>query len=196
MSLRRLEVRARRAGIGALPMLAGLVLASALLRLGDGTAGSLLHRLSVATTAHASADPAAEGDEVATILTALAERQAALESREAELDARAEGLDAAQRKLTAKIEEIEAAEEELRQLLKLADSAAQDDLARLATVYENMKPAEAGPLFNEMPPAFAAGFLGLMDPAATAAILARLPPDAAYAISVMLAGRHAALPRE
>jgi hypothetical protein len=47
-----------------------------------------------------------------------------------------------------------------------------------------------------MPPAFAAGFMGLMSPAASAAILARMPADAAYAISVMLAGRHADLPKE
>jgi len=191
-----MNLRARRNGIGALPMLAGLVLASAMLRLGDGTAGSLFDLLSEATTAHASADPAADGDEAAALLAALEERQAVLDTREAELDAKAGELAAAQEKLNATMEEIRIAEEDLRELLKLADSAAEDDLARLATVYQNMKPAEAAPLFQEMPPDFAAGFLAMMDPVAAAAILARLPPDAGYAISVTLAGRYAALPKE
>ena len=177
--------------VGALPVMAGLVLASAFLRLGDS---SPLHRIAGDMKAHAATDPAVGDDEVETLLTALQTRQAKLEEREAELDTQAANLDRAKEELAAQLAAIENAEAELRDLLDLANSAAQDDLARLATVYENMKPAEAGPLFEAMPPGFAAGFLGLMDPAASAAILARLPPESAYAVSVMLAGRHADLP--
>ncbi|WP_108894477.1 MotE family protein [Palleronia abyssalis] len=147
------------------------------------------------TQAHA-ATPEQPEDEIATLLAALQAREADLDAREEELQAEADRLEAGREALALQLEEIETAELELRELLQLADRAAEDDLSRLATVYENMKPAEAAPLFEQMPPAFAAGFMGLMSPAASAAILAAMPADVAYAISVMLAGRHADLPEE
>ena len=74
--------------------------------------------------------------------------------------------------------------------------AVENDLAALTSVYENMKPKEAAPLFEAMDPVFAAGFLARMRPEVAAGIMAKLSPDAAYSISVILAGRNANVPRE
>lgn len=184
----------RRKGARALPVLAGLLIASAVLRLGDGRAVEAATELLGSARAHAADTPAGEVGELDGILAALKEREAALEARAAELDERAAVIAEGEAALAGQLAEIEAAEERLRALVKLADTAAEDDLARLAAVYESMKPAEAGRLFEQMPPAFAAGFLSLMRPEVSAAILAQVPPDIALAISVVLAGRNATNP--
>ncbi len=184
----------RRKSTRALPVLAGLLLASALLRLGDPAAIAGLRDLLDTGRAHAADTPGGDVDELDTVLTALKEREAALDAREAALDERAAVIAEGEAALAAQLAEIEAAEARLRDLVKMADKASEQDLTRLAAVYENMKPAEAGPLFEKMPPAFAAGFLSLMRPETSAAIMARVTPDAAYAISVVLAGRNAKNP--
>ena len=47
-------------------------------------------------------------------------------------------------KLNAVIEALKLAEERLSATLARADTAAEDDVARLTTVYENMKPKDLG----------------------------------------------------
>ncbi len=94
------------------------------------------------------------------------------------------------------MQELTDAEARLRENLALADGAAEQDLVRLTAVYEAMKPAEAAPLFAAMAPEFAAGFLGRMRPDAAAAILSGMNAEAAYAISVLIAGRNALVPKE
>ena len=86
--------RNRVMGVGALPILAGLLLASGMLRLGDGTVALLLESLSDSHKAHAAApgDVLPE-DDVAELLSAL-------EARQAELDERAQTLEAESSKVT------------------------------------------------------------------------------------------------
>ena len=129
-------------------------------------------------------------DELSEVMEALKIREASLDKREAQIAADEERLDEGRSALKAQLSEIEKADSELRRLLNMADAAAEDDISRLATVYENMKPAEAGALFEHMPPAFAAGFLGLMAPDTAARVMAAIKPETAYAISVTLAGRN------
>ena len=90
---------------------------------------------------------------------------------------------------------LEQIESDLRKTLALADGAAENDLARLTSVYENMKPKDAAALFETMEPDFAAGFLGRMRPDAAASVMTGLSPGAAYSISVILAGRNANAPK-
>ena len=59
-----------------------------------------------------------------------------------------------------------------------------------------MNAKEASVLFEAMAPEFAAGFLGRMRADAAAAVMAGLEPETAYAISVLLAGRNAAVPSD
>ena len=93
------------------------------------------------------------------------------------------------------LDELKAAEDDLKQVLAIADGAAEKDLVRLTAVYEAMKPADAAALFATMSPDFAAGFLARMQPGAAAAILSGMPPDKAYAISALIAGRNARAPK-
>jgi len=196
--VRRRGTRLRRAGLGALPVLAGLLMASGLVRLGDGTAGAVLRGLGAVAVAATPEAPVQEegadaGPDLDEILSALRERESQLDEREARLAAREARLSELEGRLQAQMAELTEAEDSLSRLLKLAETAADDDLTRLTTVYETMKAKEAAALFSQMEPAFAAGFLGRMRPEAAAAIMSGLDAETAYSISVMLAGRHSAL---
>lgn len=194
---RRTRQKGRTMGIGVLPVLAGLLMASGLIRLGDGPVASAVGELVASRIAHAEPTTTVQPqDEIAALLVELDARQAELDERAAKLEAEGERIAEGRTALRTQLDGIEAAENELRELLQMADTAAEADLSHLAQIYAAMKPAQAASLFQQMPPAFAAGFLGLMAPPASAAIMAGMPSDAAYAVSVMLAGRHADLPKE
>lgn len=196
MAKRRISSRLRRTGVGTLPVLAGLLMASGLVRLGDGTGGYLIREFG-AIAATAATAPEEERDraedELSVILEALQTREAELDAREARLAEREARLGEIEERVRSQMAEMARAEENLSELLKLADTAAEADLARLTTVYESMNPKEAAKVFTEMEPAFAAGFLGRMRPDAAAAVMAGLDPQVAYSISVMIAGRNAQL---
>ncbi len=197
----------RRRGRGAILVLTVMLLSSALLRLGSG-AGSVLADAARqmpkpdAANTEPSRRSAVPGPEVtldrpraAGLLAALQEREERVKQREEQIAMRSKALAVADAEITKRLEKLKEAENNLRQTLALADGAAEDDLARLTAVYENMKPKDAAALFAAMEPDFAAGFLGRMRPDAAAAVMTGLPPDIAYSISVILAGRNATAPK-
>ncbi len=125
------------------------------------------------------------------LLSAFQIREQELLKNEESLELRKRALQEAEQQIGQQIIELTMIEEKLSSTLALADTAAQDDLDRLASVYENMKPRNAAEIFSEMPPGFAAGFLGLMQPETAAAVMSELDPNIAHTISVMLASRNA-----
>ena len=188
-----------RTGRGALWLIAGLFLASGLLRLTSGTGPALARSVEEFRAEDITASEPLScktDDDISAVLQALNARKQMLDKREAALADRMAALELADQEIGRKLVDLETAESKLSATLSLADSAAEDDLARLTAVYENMKPKEAAALFEEMAPDFAAGFLGRMRPDAAAAILAGLSPQSAYTISVVLAGRNANAPTE
>jgi len=76
------------------------------------------------------------------------------------------------------------------QALSAAAAKALDDetvsAAKVAGLYERMKPDLAGAIIGEMDPHFAAGLLRSMNSERAAGILAALPPARAYAITVLM----------
>lgn len=188
-----------RAKRGVLPVIAGLFIMSAVVRL-VGDAAPVL--------AQDRSSPEAEQEESQVenllieeemspaLIEALQEREARLDEREERLADRLRALSVAEAEITEKLEALEEAENSLAAMLALASTAAEDDLSRLTQVYENMKPQEAAALFETMEPGFSAGFMGRMQPEAAAAIMSNLDPQTAYLISVVLAGRNANAPRE
>lgn len=184
----------RRKGRGTLHIVAGLLVASAVVRIGVQTGPALAEQSSAAEQAH-TAQPDDPGQAV-TLLSALQEREDRLATREAQFRDRMQALQLAEIEIEDKLQALLAAEAALSATIALADSAAETDLAQLTTVYENMKPKEAAALFEEMPPPFAAGFLGMMRPDAAALIMTELEPETAYSFSVVLAGRNATVPTQ
>ena len=188
----------RGRGMRPLFLIAGLAVSSAALRLADGSGAAIAREVAslasydALVTEVAGCTPDAE---VAEILASLATREAQLVKREEDLAARQAALSEAQERMRGKLAELKEAEDSLRAVLVMAEGAAENDIARLTTVYERMKPKEAAALFETMAPEFAAGFLGRMNPEAAAQILAGLSPEAAYSLSAILAGRHTGVPK-
>lgn len=183
----------RRTGRGALFLIAALLASSAMLRLSDG-AGLAFARASSAAGGSATQDCTAEPGAMA-LLTELQAREKRVSDQEGLLADRAQALRLAEKKIDERLAALVSAEQELARTVSIADQAADDDVQRLVTLYENMKPKEAAALFEEMAPDFAAGFLAKMRPEAAAGVLAGLDPKTAYSISVILAGRNAGAPK-
>ncbi|MCF8510066.1 MAG: hypothetical protein K9G43_01345 [Rhodobacteraceae bacterium] len=185
----------KRTGRGALVVLALFLASSGALRIG-GLAGQALAN---AKADSAEVPPPTPQDCPPTppaLLQALNDREEQLRVQQAAIEDRMAALALADAAITRRMEELSDAETSLKDVLALADGAAEQDLARLTSVYEAMKPADAAALFGAMAPEFAAGFLGRMQPASAAAVMAGMAPDKAYAISLLIAGRNALAPKE
>lgn len=184
---------------GALLVISGLLLTSALIRFSDGAGQALALATSEEATVTAgtqSVEACETPADLQIMLSALQERDTILTARETALRDRMQALRLTDQEVSRKLEALARAEEDLRQMIALAESASEDDLSRLTRVYENMKPKQAAALFEEMDPSFAAGFLARMRPESAAAIMAGLSPGAAHTFSVVLAGRNANAPVE
>lgn len=194
---------ARRTGRGAVLLISTLLVSSAILRLGGGPGQAVAQALAapdkvdevLSNAAPMMSKEKPDRTEVGALLQALRAREENVKKREEQIEIRSKALSVANEEITKRLATLEETEANLRRTLALADGAAEDDLARLTTVYENMKPKDAAALFSAMEPNFAAGFLGRMRPDAAASVLAGLAPDVAYSISVILAGRNALAPK-
>lgn len=188
--------RRRRPARGVLWVIAVMLATSGVLRLGGNGGLAIASGMAevVGDVVGATADGCAPPPEIAQVLALLEFREASLREREGIIADRAQALAVAEAQIARNMAALEEAEASLEATMALASTAAESDLARLTSVYENMKPKEAAPLFAAMDPEFAAGFLGRMRPDSAAAILSKLPPEAAYSISVLLAGRNANAP--
>lgn len=129
------------------------------------------------------------------LFAALRAREARLEQAEASLQARQIALREAEAELERQISSLTQVEAQLAQTLRLTEGAAEQDLSRLTTVFEHMKPQQAAELFGQMDTEFAAGFMARLRPDFAGEVMAGLDPVIAYAISAVLAGRHARTPR-
>ena len=185
----------RRGGRGTLHIISGLLIASAVVRLGAQAGPAMANGTRIDGDVTATV-MVAESNDTDALLQAFREREALLAEREALLQDRMQALRLAEVEIAERLEELVTAEQMLAATIAAADNASLTDLEQLTTVYENMKPKEAAALFEEMPPAFAAGFLGMMRPEAAALIMTQLEPETAYSFSVVLAGRNADVPTE
>lgn len=207
----RTRKRSRASGKGSIFLIMLLFFGSVVIRVSSGAGeafaeGSDLSIQDVAQeeASHlqpASADMPGANDhkidrvETAGLLKALQQREQRVEAREKQIEMRTKALSVADEEIQKRLVALENAELALRKTLALAQSAAEDDLARLTAVYENMKPKDAAAVFEAMEPDFAAGFLARMRADAAAAVMTGLAPETAYSISVILAGRNAKVPK-
>jgi flagellar motility protein MotE (MotC chaperone) len=175
----------RHRGLGGVGLIVLCFLGSAALRLGDSgwaLAEGTGERV-------AAADPDA-------LMTAIQAREAQLDAEERRLADRQQTLRVAEAKLKEQLGAFAIAQKNLAQTLALADEAAERDLARMTTIYENMKPAEAALIFERMDVGFAAGLLARMRPDLAAQVLTGMSADAAYAVTLTVASRNAAVPKQ
>lgn len=134
-----------------------------------------------------------EGDACATgpMLEDIRQREASLLEREAEYAERMSTLSAVEQRVEERMAVLDDMNDRLATAMNALEAEADQDITHLASMYENMKPAEASKIFNRMDPTFAAGFLRIMNSTNAGLILAGMEPDKAYSISVVLANRNA-----
>lgn len=187
--------RIRKRGSGVLMLVSGFLVASGLVRLGDGTGIALAREIGTFMNQASAAPPSSSENTPGfeELIAAIRAREAKIEETEARLAERERVIAVVGQEVDAKLQELAEAEASLQSLLTQTDSAAEDDISRLTSMYEAMKPEDAAALFEQMDPSFAAGFLARMRADAAGAVLAGLPPDKAYALSVVLAGRNASI---
>jgi flagellar motility protein MotE (MotC chaperone) len=137
--------------------------------------------------------PTPESD---ALLAAIRARETQLAEEQMRLADRAQTLNVAEAKLSEQLAAFETAQTNLEETLATADKAAERDIERMTTVYENMKPVDAARIFERMDVAFAAGLLARMRPESAAAVLTGMDADAAYAVTVTIASRNAGVPTE
>lgn len=183
-----------RGSSGVLILLACLLVAAGMSRLGMGVAQVIAAETIPAQGAEPPEDPAVPPDP-GDLFEALRLRAEQLDALEARLDARAGTLRRAEADLEAQLRALTEAEARLAATLRTTETAAEDDLRHLTTVFESMKPAQAAGLFAQMDAEFAAGFIGRLRPEFAGEVMSGLDPVVAYAISAILAGRHARTPR-
>ncbi len=191
----------RSSGRGALLILAAVFAMSSAARLLSGTGAAIAREISQLSTEEAMVPDGDAGlclpdTETAILFESLQKREARIAEEESVVAKKMKALELARAEFEKNIVALQNAEARLAATMSVASTAAQDDLAKLTDVYENMKPKDAAALFEKMAPEFAAGFLSRMRSEAAAAVLAGLDPEAAYTISVILAGRNANVPRE
>jgi flagellar motility protein MotE (MotC chaperone) len=152
---------------GVLLILAALLVASGAIRIGDGVGQALAETAVEAPAAEPAVQPEMDGAEAAApgepaaadgaqgcaadpgtaaMLAAIMHRNDGLDQREARIADRERAVELAQTAIEARLAALVTAEEELAQTITMADSAAEDDVARLVAVYENMKPKDAIPV--------------------------------------------------
>lgn len=171
---------------------------SALLRLSD-SGWALAQEIGEMSGAPQAAAGAADPDGApasAALLEAIREREAQLDREAARLADRTQTLSVAETKLAEQLAAFGLAQEQLEETLALADQAAERDIARMTTVYENMKPGDAAKIFERMDVSFAAGLLARMRPELAASVLTGMEPDAAYALTLTIASRNAGVPTQ
>lgn len=173
-----------------LPILVLFLATSGAIRVGIGIAGA-----QAAAGAEVEAVEVC-GPQVPEVLAAFAAREAKIEADSIALEQRRAELELTRAELAEQLRLIQAAEATLKETYALSESAAETDITQLVRVYENMKPRDAAALFSEMAPEFAAGFVARMQPESAALILAGLEAEKSHAISVVLAGRNAGVPRD
>ncbi|MGV6805025.1 MAG: MotE family protein [Ruegeria sp.] len=180
---------------GVLTLISALMISSAVIRLGF-EAGPALARGPEPSAAPTTGQSAPVAPDMQALLAELLQREEAVKRREDKLRDRERAMQIADEALSSQLSALREAEDSLRATLAVADKAAENDLARLTDVYQNMKPKDAAALFETMDPVFAAGFLSRMPPDAAAGVMAGISPEAAYTISVVMAGRNANAPTE
>ncbi len=189
----RQPARARRSYL--LILLAAVFCAAGLSRLGLGVA-AVFAADSHPALAPDTPPPATEDIDPNDIYAALQMRKVQLDEQESTLQEHAHALRAAEAELQQKLDQLLSAEAQLAATLRLTETAAENDLTHLTTVFESMKPAQTAELFSHMDTEFAAGFVSRLRPDFAGEVMSALDPLIAYAISAVLAGRHARTPRE
>ena len=123
------------------------------------------------------------------VLQSLRSRREVLDAREAELALRESMIAAAQHNLEGRLEEWRRLEGRVSGLLERFESERSEELERLASYYEKMKPKDAARVFNELDMPYLIDIVSRMKDGQVAAIIGKMDTTKAMGLTVELARR-------
>ena len=110
------------------------------------------------------------------VLQRLAERRAELDKRESDLNAREAIVAAAEKQMQQRADDLKALEAQINALADQKKQAEDAQFASLVSMYETMKPQDAGPIFNGLDLPVLVRVAKAMNPKKMALVLARMTP--------------------
>lgn len=123
------------------------------------------------------------------IMQALMEERALVEEQRASLETQLAEVALAREKLSIEKAALIGLKGEIESLLAKVDAAQTDDLNRLISFYQNMKPADAARIMDDMDIETTIMILGTMKPRVAAPILAKMSPVRTRAVSKIILER-------
>ena len=122
-------------------------------------------------------------------LSFVREQRELLQIFENDLNERRAELDLREKNVQNRYNLAQNKEAKVRKLLRMAQTASEEDVQSLAEIYTSMKPKQAAKLFERMDVHLAAGFLGLMQTKDAAAIMEQISPEVANSLASTMASR-------
>ncbi len=123
------------------------------------------------------------------VLQSLTQERNLVEDQKRALDTRESEVTLAREKLNIEKTALLDLKSSIEELLKKVEAQQTDDLQRLISFYQNMKPAEAATIMNELDIEVVIMVMGTMKPRLAAPILAKMSPVRARAVSKIILER-------
>jgi flagellar motility protein MotE (MotC chaperone) len=123
------------------------------------------------------------------VLERLQERRQELETRAREVDIRESLLKAAEKRIESKVDEMKGVETRISAAAQQKEEADNARFKSIVTMYENMKPKDAGRIFDRLDMSVLIEVASRIKPQKMADVLAQMSPEAAEKLTVELARR-------
>jgi flagellar motility protein MotE (MotC chaperone) len=123
------------------------------------------------------------------VLERLQERRQELETRAREVDIRENLLKAAEKRIESKVDEMKGVETRITAAQQQKEEADNARFKSIVTMYENMKPKDAGRIFDRLDMSVLIEVASRIKPQKMSDILAQMSPEAAEKLTVELARR-------
>lgn len=127
------------------------------------------------------------------VLERLQERRQELDTRSREVDIRENLLKEAEKRIESKVDEMKGVEARIAAAHQQKEEADNARFKSIVTMYENMKPRDAGKIFDRLEMAVLIEVASRMKPQKMADVLAQMQPEAAERLTVELARRSGAV---
>ena len=147
----------------------------------------------ISETRPAVVQPPAVSASERAVLERLQERRQELDTRSREVDIRENLLKEAEKRIESKVDEMKGVEARIAAAQQQKEEADNARFKSIVTMYENMKPRDAGKIFDRLDMAVLIEVASRMKPQKMADVLAQMQPDAAERLTVELARRSGAV---
>jgi flagellar motility protein MotE (MotC chaperone) len=149
--------------------------------------------LPVSETRPAVVQPPSVSASERAVLERLQERRQELDTRSREVDIRENLLKEAEKRIESKVDEMKGVEARIAAAQQQKEEADNARFKSIVTMYENMKPRDAGKIFDRLEMGVLIEVASRMKPQKMADVLAQMQPDAAEKLTVELARRSGAV---